>query len=271
MSSPVVTFTTDFGLTDGFVGAMKGVVLGICPEVNVVDITHDVPPQNLRTGGLILRAAHSFFPDGTVHVAVVDPGVGSDRRAILVQDEKFLFLGPDNGLLTFVLEREGVKVRELANQGWFLPERSKTFDGRDVFAPAAAHLAMGGSPEEAGPEISDAVRSPLPTPLVEVDEREHRVRIHGVVVHIDRFGNLITNIDKTTFKKALSSAPEKVPRVSLSGRKIGELVPFYQIVKKGMAATLINSWGLLEIFVSFGDASLVLGAGIEDTVVVEIG
>jgi S-adenosylmethionine hydrolase len=271
MSCPVVTFTTDFGLMDGFVGTMKGVVLGICPEATIVDITHDVPPQNVRTGGLLLRAAHSFFPDGTIHVAVVDPGVGSDRRAILVRDENFLYLGPDNGLLTFVLEREGIKVWELSNQGWFLPERSKTFDGRDVFAPAAAHLALGANPEDAGPEISGAVRSPLPTPFVEVDEREHRVRIHGVVIHVDRFGNLITNIDRAAFKKALSSAPERVPRVFVSGRRIGELVPFYQMAKKGMAAALINSWGLLEIFVSFGDAALTLSSGIEDPVVVEIG
>ena len=271
MSRPVVTFTTDFGLMDGFVGTMKGVVLGICPEATVVDITHDVPPQNVWTGGVLLRAAHSYFPDGTIHVAVVDPGVGSERRTVLVQDEKYLFLGPDNGLLTFVLEREGVRTRELSNQDWFLCERSKTFDGRDVFAPAAAHLALGANPEDAGPEISDAVRSPLTTPLVEVDERGHGARIHGVIIHVDRFGNLITNIDRTTFNKALSSMPNGVPRVFVGGRRIAELVPFYRMAKKGTAAALINSWGLVEVFVSSGDAALELGAGIENSVIVEIG
>lgn len=271
MSGPIVTFTTDFGVWDGFVGTMKGVALGICPGLTIVDISHDVPPQDVRTGGLILRAAHSYFPKGTIHVAVVDPGVGSGRRAVLVEDDRYLFLGPDNGILTFALEGVGATVREISNRDWLLAQPSATFHGRDVFAPAAAHLAAGADPGDAGPAVSDAVRTPLPTPLVEVNEGQGAARIHGVVIHVDRFGNLITNVDRPSFEKTSALAGDGGARVFLHERKVAELVGFYQEAQQDKPAALFNSWGFLEVFVPSGDASDLLNAGVEEAVVIEVG
>ncbi|MFQ5913507.1 MAG: S-adenosyl-l-methionine hydroxide adenosyltransferase family protein [Nitrospinota bacterium] len=270
MSRPVLTFITDFGLSDGFVGTMKGVALAICPDLTIVDITHQVPPQDIRTGELILRAAHPYFPQGTIHVAVVDPGVGSGRRAILIQDEKFLFLGPDNGVLTSALEKEGAKVREVCNPRWFLKGPSATFHGRDVFAPAAAHLGAGAEPTDAGPEVSDAIRLPFPSPRVEADRKGARARIRGVVIHVDRFGNLITNVDRESFEEASGSARGGRARVFLKGREVAELVRFYNESREGKAAALFNSWGFLELFVSCGNAAQILNAGLDETVIVEI-
>ena len=276
MSPPVVTLTTDFGLADGFVGTMKGVALGIHPELTLIDITHDVPPQDVRAGGLILGAAYPYFPDGTIHVAVVDPGVGGGRRAILVQDGKDnLFLGPDNGLLTFILDREGVRVRELSNRDWFLKGPSATFHGRDVFAPAAARLASGAAASDAGPEISDAVRLTLPVPLIEVEEEEGRSRIHGVIVHIDRFGNLITNVDRALFEKASAAGSGANAHVILKNRAVAGLVGYYEDPKArkafgGKAGALFNSWGLLEVFVPSGNAARLLDAAVDEHVTIEI-
>lgn len=270
MTGRIVTLTTDFGLSDGFVGTMKGVALGICPGLVIVDITHDVPPQDVRTGGLLLRAAHSYFPEGTVHVAVVDPGVGSRRRAILVQGVRYLFLGPDNGILTFAVEGEGAKVRDLCNPAWLLPERSATFHGRDVFAPAAAHLAAGADPADAGPEVFDAVRLPLPAPRIEA-EAGGGVRVHGVVIHVDRFGNLMTNIDRASWDRALSVAGKEGARVYLGGREIGGLVRYYQESPEGRPAALFNAWGFVEVFVSSASAARTLRAGVDAPVVVELG
>ena len=277
MSPSVVTLTTDFGLADGFVGAMKGVALGIFPEITLIDITHDVPPQDIRAGGLILGAACPYFPDGTIHVAVVDPGVGSDRRAILVQDAKDnLFLGPDNGLLTFALDREGARVRELANRGWFLEGPSATFHGRDIFAPAAARLASGAAPADAGPGVADAVRLPFPVPLIEVEEEENRTRIHGVIVHIDRFGNLITNVDRALFDKAWAAGRGVGARVILKNRAVAGWVRYYGEAgaaredAEEKSGALFNSWGLLEVFVPSGNAAELLDARVDEHVTIEI-
>src|SRR6266478_233225 len=186
---PLITLTTDFGTRDWFAGTMKGVILGIHPRAKVVDLTHEIAPGDIWSGAFALNAACHFFPKGTIHVAVVDPGVGSSRRAITVQTTDYIFVGPDNGVLSWALAKQEIKaVHELENVDYFLPDVSATFHGRDVFAPVAAHLSRGVPVRKLGPRLKDFVRLPWP----EVARRPGAIT--GEVIFIDRFGNAITNI-----------------------------------------------------------------------------
>jgi hypothetical protein len=183
--------TTDFGTRDWFVGTMKAVILGIHPRTNVVDITHEIPPGDIRAGAFALLASCRYFPKGTVHAAVVDPGVGSQRRAIAVRTTNGFFVGPDNGVLSWALAREKIKtVRFLENRRYFLEPVSRTFHGRDIFALVAAHLSRGLSATRLGPELKDFVRLPWPPTT------RQRGAVQGEIVHIDHFGNAITNIEE---------------------------------------------------------------------------
>lgn len=181
----IVTLLTDFGLADHFVGVMKGVIASIAPTAQLVDLSHEVPAFSVVEGAFLLEQSWRYFPAGTIHVAVVDPGVGSPRRALLVEEGGHFFVGPDNGILSTVL---GKKVRALNQPKYWLAELSTTFHGRDIFAPVAAHLANGVKAASFGPRISDALRSPLLTPV-----RLSRRTWTGSVLRVDRFGNLITN------------------------------------------------------------------------------
>src|SRR5712691_6438607 len=185
---PLVTLTTDFGLRDPFVGIMKGVILSICPTARLVDLTHEVEPQDILGGCLTLEAAVPFFPAGTVHLVVVDPGVGSARRAIALRTGGGYLVGPDNGVLTPAFERSGWTAVALTAPEYRLPSVSRTFHGRDVFAPAAAYLAAGIPLERLGSTLTDPVRLPLPGCRLEGDA------LVGEVLAADRFGNLITSI-----------------------------------------------------------------------------
>ena len=181
----LITLTTDFGAKDWFVGTMKGVVLSINPRARIVDITHEIPPGDVRAGAFALAASYSYFPKGTVHLAVVDPGVGGPRRAIAVQTAKYCFVGPDNGVLSFALARERItSVQRLENADFCLRPISRTFHGRDVFAPVAAHLSRRVPIRRLGPSQPGILRLPWPTPRV------GRNRIDGEVVYIDRFGSI---------------------------------------------------------------------------------
>lgn len=200
---PVVAFMTDFGLGDGDVGVMKGVVLGITPEAQIVDITHDVAPQNVASGAWILAASYRYFPKGTVFVCVVDPGVGSTRRPIAVRAGDWVFVGPDNGLFSYVLaEQTFHEAVTLANPTYRLPQISSTFHGRDIFAPAGAHLAGGVALAEFGErlELADLVRI---DPALAARQGE---RIEAAVLHIDNFGNIITNIPLSLVPDLFSSS-----------------------------------------------------------------
>lgn len=200
---PVVAFMTDFGLGDGDVGVMKGVVLGITPEAQIVDITHDVAPQNVASGAWILAASYRYFPKGTVFVCVVDPGVGSTRRPIAVRAGDWVFVGPDNGLFSYVLaEQTFHEAVTLANPTYRLPQISSTFHGRDIFAPAGAHLAGGVALAEFGErlELADLVRI---DPALAARQGE---RIEAAVLHIDNFGNIITNIPLSLVLDLFSSS-----------------------------------------------------------------
>ena len=187
---PVITLLTDFGTSDYFVGAMKGVILSANPAAVIVDITHEVPPQDIRAAAFNLLATYKDFPSGTIHVAVVDPGVGSNRRPILVECAEQLFVGPDNGLFSWICQREGhFRARHLTNEKFFQHPKSATFHGRDVFAPVAAALSRGVDAERFGPVIDDAIVFESLTPRANDDGT-----LAAKIIHIDRFSNCITNL-----------------------------------------------------------------------------
>lgn len=248
--SSIIALLTDFGTRDGFVGIMKGVILTINPSVHLVDISHEVLPQDILTGALILRSAVAFFPPGTVHVAVVDPGVGSQRRAILVETRNAFLVGPDNGLLSLAAPAEAlVRIVHLTNTQYFLSPLSHTFHGRDVFASVAAHVSLGVSPETFGPIVTTMEQLSLPH-LERTDSQ-----LIGRVMTIDHFGNLITNITETD----LLPFPREKLWVSIGSVQIRGLVSTYASVQVGSIAALINSWGILEIAVRNGSAAQQFG------------
>ena len=246
----VITLTTDFGTRDWFVGAMKGVILGIAPPARVVDVTHEIPTGDIRTGAFALGAACRFFPEGTVHVAVVDPGVGSRRKGIIVQTDAAVFVGPDNGVLSRALAEARIKaIHALENQAYFLKPVSRTFHGRDIFAPVAAHLSRGVPIRKFGPAVSNFARLTWPQP------RRQRVGIEGEVIHIDHFGNAITNLEADLVRKLGRSVCEIRGR----HRRVCPVKAFYQAVAPGKPVALVGSSDLLEIAVNGSSAEAALG------------
>ncbi len=256
MKSGLITMLTDFGLKDPYVGVMKGVVLGINPAATVVDITHQVPPGNILIASTLLRDAISYFPKGTVHVAVVDPGVGTQRRPIAVSTDDFFLVGPDNGLFWPLLSgRKEWKAYHLIEERFFLPEVSSTFHGRDIFSPVAAHLSLGVRPEAMGPQVSDLVQLKLPGVVV------GKKGLRGVVIRVDRFGNLITNIDASTLEELTKKG---APEVRVGDLAIKGIKRTYGEVPKGEALALLGSGGYLEISVNQGRASDLVGVPEEE-------
>jgi len=288
---PLVTLTTDFGTTDGYVGTMKGVILSIAPEARLVDISHDIAPQNIRQAAYVLYTAYPFFPPHTVHLVVVDPGVGSARRPIALRTPRGSFVGPDNGVFSLVMAREPVEALvELSDPRYHLPQVSHTFHGRDVFAPAAAHLAAGVPITALGPPVHDPVT--LPPPRLEVAP-DH---ITGEVLHADRFGNVITSIGRLAWsgdELSLEPAFQRTPRFSgdspakagppldvrfqaggatvvVGGREIAGVRRTYAEVERGQVLALVGSDGHLEIAVRKGSAARELGLRPGDAVVVRL-
>lgn len=188
MRTPILTLTTDFGLSDHYVGAMKGVILGICPTAQIVDITHDITPYEITEGAYTIAQAYRTFPKKTVHVVVVDPGVGTARRPILMEAAGQYFVGPDNGVLSMIYGREKARIRLISNERYFRQPVSRTFHGRDIFAPVAAHLAAGVLPSRMGKTIDDYLRPAFQKP-VQVGKRMW----NGQALKVDRFGNIVTN------------------------------------------------------------------------------
>ncbi len=251
---PVITLTTDFGLDDPFVGIMKGVILNIVPDAQIIDITHNIEPQNITQAALILNATYPWFPRKTVHVVVVDPGVGSVlkakgktkktagpiiRRAMVVQSKFQTFIGPDNGVLTLGIQPDS-RVYEITNKKYFLKNVSNTFHGRDVFAPCAGWIANGIAHSKVGPRVLKPVRLDFPQPLLK------ETSLHGEIIHIDHFGNLTTNISAELIHETfLSSA---TINVQIGKHCIEGLVTGYYQMKGGQPGAIINSWNQLEIF-----------------------
>jgi len=263
MDRGVISLITDFGTRDGYVGAMKGVILKINPQVRLVDITHEVSPQDIFEAGFILKNSYRYFPDGSIHLVVVDPGVGSKRRAILVEAGDHFFICPDNGVFTFIYELERIKkIVELTNKKYFLPHISNTFHGRDIFAPAAAYLSKGIPLEDLGEICNDVVRFDIPEPETE------RGIIKGVILHVDRFGNLISNIPEVLFRELVGKGMHEI---SIGGEVLGDIKGSYSEVKEEQALALFGSSGYLEISVRGQDAreKLKLNKGSEVKVVYE--
>lgn len=254
----IVTLTTDFGLNDPFVGAMKGVMLRINPHLQLVDITHQVEPYRVMEAALVLSAFYAYYPVGTIHLVVVDPDVGGPRRPILAWTRDHYFIAPDNGLLSVVYrDKELQGVREIVAAQYFLEEVSATFHGRDIFAPVAAWLASGVEPSVLGGEIQDYVRLDIPQPRW-AGEKE----LCGEVLYVDRFGNLMSNIPESLIRRRLSSPEgrEKV-RICLGPLEIRGINRYYGEGRPGEPGAILNSWGYLEIYVSQGNACHALGMG----------
>ena len=265
MPRPVISLLTDFGHQDPYVGVMKGVIASRCRDALVIDLCHEVEPQNVAQAAYLLHTSYGYFPEGTVHVIVVDPGVGSERRVICVQADGHLFLAPDNGVLGPVVDgaRPDVAV-EVSNADHFLANVSCTFHGRDVFAPTAAALASGVEPTQLGQCVESMVTLDAPGPEVQPDGT-----LVGTIVHVDRFGNLVTDITEDALRQHcpdLASAHVFVGSASIRG-----VARCYSDVEVGGWVALMGSTGRLEISVNCGNAAETAQCGIGAAATVERG
>ncbi len=255
MTQPIITLTTDFGYADGYVGALKGAILSIAPQAHIVDITHGIAPQAIAQAAFVLQQAVPYFPADTIHLAVIDPGVGSARRPLALRTSHATFVGPDNGLFTPFLTPAGtVQIVHLTQSQYWRPQPSVTFHGRDIFAPVAAHLAAGVPLAEMGVGIDDPVRL--------VDTAPSRMAggaLHGTVIHIDYFGNLITNLPAAWLG-------EKQWTVEVHGEVVPAISPHYAAVAPGRLVAYVGSSGTLEVAVRDGNAARELVAKRGDSV-----
>ena len=260
MARPIVALLSDFGSRDHYVGAMKGVILGICPDATLVDISHDIPAHDLLTAGLELAAAYRYFPQGSVFLVVVDPGVGSERRGVAADTGDYRFVAPDNGVLTAVLrETPPERVVELTERRYARPTVSRTFEGRDRFAPAAAWVAKGIQLSALGRPVTNYRMLDLPLPKMAND------RIVGQVLRIDRFGNLVSNIDRKTFDRLAQSGSIQI---EVGPHPIGRLVETYADIGDGEVCALFGSTEHLEFAANSTSAVEQLGVERGSTVVV---
>ena len=320
---PVITLTTDFGVHDGYVGAMRGVIHTLLPDAKVVDISHDVTPQQIQEGAFILYRAYRYFPAGAVHIAVVDPGVGSSRRGIVISTRHGTFVGPDNGIFTYVLRAEETPVDSpevdrnpwiggmwgvapnwagdselededsgeaatptsdepalthsgdlprayhLDNPDYWLPNISNTFHGRDVFAPVAAHLASGAQPERMATPIKLDSLVTLPAAAPRVQKSRQGTTIVGQVIHIDRFGNIITNLPERLLQPLLEETPAEAAAeaaIEVGGFSIKGMAHSYADVRRGQPLALIGSERLLEVAVRNASAAQRMKISVGDQV-----
>lgn len=259
----IVTLTTDFGVSDHFVGTMRGVILDVNPQANVVDLCNSVNPFDVLDAALTLAQAYSYYPPDTTHVVVVDPGVGSARRPLLVTTTRHYFLAPDNGVLSLVMDREErVLVRHITSEHYFLQPISQTFHGRDVFAPCAGWLSKGVEPAKFGEEITDYQRFSLPRPKP-TGERA----LKGVILKTDRFGNLITNLTPANAPAIFAAGAEL--RITVGAATVSGLQASYAEGKPGEPFAILNSMGYLEIAANRGSAAQLAKAGRGTEVTVE--
>jgi S-adenosyl-L-methionine hydrolase (adenosine-forming) len=253
---PIITLTTDFGLNDHFVGTIKGVILDIAPNVEIVDICHSVQAFDVLDGALTVAQAYSYFPNGTVHLVVIDPGVGTDRKPILVTSDRHHFVAPDNGVLSLVYAREErLHVRHITAEHYYLQPVSNTFHARDIFAPIATYLAKGVDPAKFGEEITDFVRFHAPKPKAMEGETWR-----GVVLKVDRFGNLVTNITPQDAPMLFAADPAPF-KIAVGKREITEIHANYAQGAPGEVFGILGSMGYLEIAANRGSAAQIVGAG----------
>jgi hypothetical protein len=259
--SSIITLTTDFGYKDPFVGIMKGVIFKINPLVRIVDITHEIVPQNIMEASFLIEKSFKSFPHRTIHVVVVDPGVGSQRRPILVSAEYHYFLGPDNGIFSCIYNlSKSFTVIHLTAKHYFLPERSLTFHGRDIFAPVAAWISRGVDINNFGEHIRDYVTIPVSVPKMTSESV-----IEGEVIYIDHFGNLVTNISAHHVEGLSKHDPHAKLKVIIRDIK-APLKTHYSEAADEMLYSLIDSFGSLELFVNKGNASSIFGINIGEKI-----
>lgn len=253
---PIITLTTDFGLNDHFVGTIKGVILNIIPDVEIVDICHSVQAFDVLDGALTIAQSYSYFPSGTVHLVVVDPGVGTARRPILVTSDRHHFVAPDNGVLSLVYAKEArLHIRHVTAEHYNLQPVSNTFHARDIFSPVAAWLAKGVDPEKFGDEITDFVRFNAPKPKAVGGNT-----LRGVVLKVDRFGNLVTNITPQDVPMLFGADPAPF-RISVGKHEITEIHSNYSEGAPGEVFGILGSMGFLEIAADRGSAAKIVGTG----------
>ncbi len=254
MSNPIITLTTDYGTTDHLVGALKGVILKINPDATIVDITHNVVPYDVLDGALAISSAYKYFPSKTIHVVIVDPGVGSERRPILVSGENQFFVAPDNGVLSMVYEKEAsLTVRHILAEHYFLQPLSKTFHGRDVFAPVGAWLSKTWQTQSFGEEIQDYMRFSIPKP------KSAEGQLKGIVLRVDTFGNLVTNFVPEELPEGLLK--DGALKIQVNGKEVTRLVDTFTEGEPGAPVAIVGSSGFLEIAVNKGHAARTLGVG----------
>jgi hypothetical protein len=262
MPRPIITFTSDFGRQDWFVGVVHGALHQVCPEAHVVDLSHEVPPGHVARAAFLLEAAGPDFPLGTVHLAVVDPGVGTGRRALAVTARGQSFVGPDNGILEWALRDPAARCFAVVEERWFRHPVSRTFHARDVFAPVAANLAGGEAPERLGPGIRDPVRLPHAMPETGAGQ------VAGCVMFVDHFGNALTNIEARDLAQAFPGVPDAALEVRVLDHTLQGLAPTYGARPRGACVAVVGSSGRLEIAQVGGDCAARLGIGEGDRVVV---
>lgn len=251
----IITLTTDFGMQDPFVGSMKGAILQINPDARIIDISHQIDTFDLFDASFLVSCSYKYFPPGTIHCIVVDPGVGSERRPILAVSERYMFVAPDNGVLSHIYEQEAItRVIHIRESKYFLVNISQTFHGRDIFAPVCAWLSKGIAPMETGPEIFDYIRLELPKSYVSEDGKS----IYGQVIYIDHFGNLLTNIEYNLIEKAFRGDMSRF-RALIEGALIERFCYAYTDLERGNIGAIAGSQGYLELFASKDSLSKRLG------------
>lgn len=269
MPPRIITLTTDFGTSDAYVGVMKGVILGINPRAQVVDITHAIPPQDVHEAAFLIYSAHRYFPKDTIHTIVVDPGVGSNRRAIVCQTDNAFFVCPDNGVLSYLLQgnlqgnlqdRPAFQATTIENAAYLLPHVSNTFHGRDIFAPVAAHLSLGVPLADIGTPVHNLVQLSIPTMHIADDT------LSGEIIKVDSFGNLITNISQADFVAFTETDSFYV--IQAGDARITRLNRTYAESGTSELLAIIGSFGLLEIAVNCGSAEERLGLKRGDAVII---
>ncbi len=266
LETPIITLTTDFGLKDPFAGVMKGVILGINPKAKIIDITHSVQRHNIFEASQVLFMSYKYFPPTTIHVAVIDPGVGGSRRPILVVTEDHYFIGPDNGVFSRIYESSDpnfLKVLNLTATHYFLPDIGATFHGRDVFAPVAAWLSKGLDTFKFGEPVDDYIKISAPKPVLSNNT------LTGEIISIDIFGNAISNIMKDDLPKLASVESKENFRVIYNNEHL-PIVSYYAENKNNNLAAIINSFGYIELFVFQGSASEKYNIKIGDSVIVSL-
>ena len=244
-----ITLTTDFGINDSYVGQVKGMILNINPKASIVDITHQIPSWDILKGAFILNSFYKYFPKGTIHIVVVDPTVGSKRKALLIKTRDYFFVGPDNGVFSFIYENEKIgEILNIENRKFFLSRTSHTFHARDIFAPVAAYLSLGKRINQFGPKAKSCAKLKIPEPEVKKNS------IKGEIVYIDNFGNLVTNISG----KHLNRFPKKKFSISMGNERINKISKSYSEAKPKEVLALMGSSNFLEISVREGRADKML-------------